>query len=72
MAVVSEYFAFECTKYHITFFFSLGGDFQTNIVEKYKNGTFSTLSQRIIVGRSRSACVSVPKNYIRHLGFDCT
>ena len=51
---------------------TLGGDFQTDIVEKYENGTFSTLSQRIIVGRSRSTCVSVPKNYIRHLGFDCT
>ena len=51
---------------------TLGGDFQTDIVEKYENGTFSTLSQRIIVGRSRSACVSVPKNYIRHLGFHCT
>ena len=51
----------------------IGGDFETDIVEMYneENGKFETLSQKIMVGRSRAACVSVSKAFIRDLGFNC-
>ena len=51
----------------------IGGESETDIVEKYdvKDDKFVTLPERILVGRSRSACASVPKNYIRHLGYHC-
>ena len=61
---------------NIVLFFSpsyIGGNSETDIVEKYdvKNKQFVTLPERILVGRSRSTCASVPKNYIRHLGYHC-
>ena len=51
----------------------IGGDFETDIVEMYneENGKFETLSQKIMVGRSRAACASVSKPFIRDLGFNC-
>ena len=51
----------------------IGGDFETDIVEMFneENGKFETLSQKIMVGRSRAACVSVSKAFIRELGFNC-
>ena len=46
---------------------------ETDIVEMFneENGKFETLSQKIMVGRSRAACVSVSKAFIRELGFNC-
>lgn len=49
----------------------MGGDFNTAIVEVFneKSASFETISQKLIVGRSRFAVVEVTKPFLRQLGY---
>ena len=53
--------------------FIVGGDFHTEIVEKYDDntGTFKQMDSKMITGRSRFAHTVATKDSIRSLGVNC-
>ena len=53
--------------------FIVGGDFHTDLVEKYddETGTFKVMDGKLIKGRSRFAHTVATKNMIRSLGVNC-